>query len=704
MRLVFELGHPKGGVVLEVSDALAPDVWHHAAVSWEPSATDASVGTARIHVDGHLVAKGEKRPAPLLDGSTLKLGYVDFGVGALKFECAEAAYSDRVLTLAEIKTAAQAHPLLRDRKPQPVDPLFQQVVTRAFDLLKQNEKRTATAAPATSERAIVLAPEKDRSFATALRAALGRIERGEAGTKTIALKPGTYFLGETIELTGAAFDGLALVAADGAPDAVTISGGKTLARAAFTKPSAAAGARFPAAVRDKIVCVKIPLPDALTPYGYGEQVHRGVLLFANGGTRMLTPARWPKGTAYPPLESVNGTFRFKDPAAPKIAAGTTFLMHGYWKYFWADVALPVEVRADGTFKLPKEPGAGLGNEPIAAMVGVPEALTEPGEWCYADGTLYLYPPDDLSSVTLPLAQAPFLRFHEVADVRLSGLAFTDAAGTAVEMDKMRGLRIENCRFRRLGGEAAHLWNCPRTTIVDCTFADFGHAAVWLSAGDRPTLTPGDALVERCTFARTGHLQRTYTPGILLEGFGNAVRNCRFSDLPSSGLRIEGNDHIVRDCTFERTVRESDDQGSIDMFGNPTYRGCVFFHNRFQDIGGGGLNACGRAGIRLDDMISGMAVVSNSFIRSSEGHFGAVQIHAGHYNAVVGNTFSVGGRGVTVQRWGSALWRERISSEGMRSVRLYMEGNPEYRKRYPEYERLLEDHARQLIIDNEYVEP
>ena len=703
LHLVFEIGRKQGGVSLEAAETLAANVWYQVAVSWEPSAADAETGTARIHLNGRLVGQATNRPAPLLDGSPLKLGYVDFGVGALKFECAEAAYSDRALSTAEIKKSFQSSAVCRDQKPQDVDPLLAQVVTRAFDLLKQNEQRTVGTAPATRGQQIVLSPKAPEGFAAALRKALAQIAQGEVSTKTIALKPGRYYLDETIELAGSAFDGVSLVAADGRANAVTISGGRPVPRSLFAKPAASALARFPAAVRGKLVCLKADLPDASTPYGYAEDGRRGVLLFADGD-HLLSPARWPKGGNYPAVTFTGETFRFNDPSAPKIAPGASFLMHGYWQWFWADGALPVEAQADGSFKFLKKPNTGIGHEPIAAMVGVPEALTEPGEWCYLDGVVYLYPPAGMTSVTVPQAKGPFLSLTEVKGVRLAGLTFAEAVGGALTATKATDLRLEDCRFLRLGGDAARLLDCPQATLARCTFADLGHNALQLSAGDRRTLTAGEALVENCRFTRSGRLQRTYTPAILLEGCGNAVRNCRFENIPSSAMRIEGNDHIVRDSWFRHTVRESDDQGQIDMWGDPTYRGCVFYKNKFHDVGGGGgTNACGRAGIRFDDMISGMAVISNEFVRTAEGHFGAIQIHAGHYNAVLGNTFDAAARGVSITRWGDERWQAMLNSDGIRAKRKVADDNPAFVKRYPEYERLLEDHCRELILDNDYVE-
>jgi hypothetical protein len=123
----------------------------------------------------------------------------------------------------------------------------------------------------------------------------------------------------------------------------------------------------------------------------------------------------------------------------------------------------------------------------------------------------------------------------------------------------------------------------------------------------------------------------------LEGVGNRVAHCLFENCPSSAMRVEGNDHIIEWNEFRKVVLESDDQGAIDMWNNPTYRGVVFRHNLFADIGDGSNQHAGQGGIRLDDVISGMTVYGNVFHRAGRG-FGGVQMNCGRDNVIDNNLF------------------------------------------------------------------
>ena len=107
--------------------------------------------------------------------------------------------------------------------------------------------------------------------------------------------------------------------------------------------------------------------------------------------------------------------------------------------------------------------------------------------------------------------------------------------------------------------------------------------------------------------------------------------------------------------IRHVVQESDDQGGLDMFGNPLYRGVVIRWNRWSDITGG--THCGAAGIRLDDMISGVTVHGNVFERCGAVLFGGVQIHGGKENVVDNNLFVDCFAGLSFSRWGEKRWLE-----------------------------------------------
>ena len=229
----------------------------------------------------------------------------------------------------------------------------------------------------------------------------------------------------------------------------------------------------------------------------------------------------------------------------------------------------------------------------------------------------------------------------------------------------------------------------------------GRGGIIASGGNRKTLARGNHLIENCKIHELSRIDHTYTPGILLTGVGNRAAHNLLYDIPSSALRVAGNDHVVELNEIHHVVQESDDQGAVDMWGNPTYRGNVFRHNYWHHIGNQ-VNPheepfCGQAGIRLDDAICGTGIYGNIFHRSSAGRpgFGAVQIHGGKDNVIDGNVFVECMAAVSFTPWGEERWRQftsgALDSEDI-DASLYME-------RYPALKRLSEDHDVNLVCRN-----
>jgi hypothetical protein len=149
------------------------------------------------------------------------------------------------------------------------------------------------------------------------------------------------------------------------------------------------------------------------------------------------------------------------------------------------------------------------------------------------------------------------------------------------------------------------------------------------------------------------------------------------------------------------VLESDDQGAVDMFGNPTYRGNVYRYNYWHHLGNwerkGEAPPTGQAGIRLDDAICGVLIQGNVFERCSAGAlgFGGVQIHGGKDNVVEGNLFVDCSAAMSFSPWGEQRWRNYTG----RALEASAIDRDLYLQRYPALARLGDDHDVNTIRNN-----
>ena len=194
-------------------------------------------------------------------------------------------------------------------------------------------------------------------------------------------------------------------------------------------------------------------------------------------------------------------------------------------------------------------------------------------------------------------------------------------------------------------------------------------------------------------------KRTYEPAVLVEGCGIRIAHNRFRFSSSSAMRLEGNDILVEYNRVSHVVNESDDQGAIDMWYNPSYRGVVIRFNRWSDISGGTRH--GAAGVRLDDMISGVLVYGNIFERCGARDFGGVQIHGGKDNRVENNLFFECNAAVSFSSWGEKRWLEHLDSPAIHK-KLYEDVDIRsvlYQSKYPELKNIRQNIDVNVIKNN-----
>jgi hypothetical protein len=296
-----------------------------------------------------------------------------------------------------------------------------------------------------------------------------------------------------------------------------------------------------------------------------------------------------------------------------------------------------------------------------------------------------------AEIVLSVFDQPFITMTDAEHVILHGLTLQEGRSNGIHINGGADCLVSNCTIQRLGGDAIVVEGGQRHGIFGCTMHTLGCAGMHVAGGDRQTLTPGRHFVENCRASDISRLKRTYAPAVRLDGCGNRIAHNLFENIPSSALRIEGNDHLIELNVIRNVVRESDDQGGLDMFGNPLYRGVVIRWNRWSDIQGGTQH--GAAGVRLDDMISGVAVYGNIFERCGAVHFGGVQIHGGKENLIEGNLFIDCPAGLSFSRWNEKRWLESIERF------ISQAGKPPYSKHYPELSELKVDANLNFICRN-----
>ena len=454
----------------------------------------------------------------------------------------------------------------------------------------------------------------------------------------------------------------------------------------------------------------------LAPLGIenlGDPIAGGIRPELICNRQLQTLARWPntgfavsgkaKGkTPTPPnylktrKGTIEGIFAYTDSRPNRWVGEKEPCLGGYWFWDWSEEYQKID-KTDTIARVIsiREPYHTYGYRDSLRYFGLNLfcEIDTPGEWYLDRDTkqLYWYPSEGIdpckADMRLTVFNEPYMiEMKNCSHVTLQGLEFEEGRGSAILIEEGNNCLVKDCRVERFGRDGIIISGGSDHGISGCLLRSLGYSGIKVSGGDRKTLTPGNHFVEHTIVEHFSLFKRTYEPSILLEGCGHRISNNRFRHSSSSAMRLEGNDFLIEYNDVSYVVNESDDQGGIDIYYNPSYRGIVVRYNRWADIYGGTKH--GAAGVRLDDMISGMHIYGNIFERCGARDFGAIQIHGGKESVVENNLFFRCPSAVSFEGYGER-WLTMLDNPVTRK-KLYEDvdiNSPVYMEKYPDLKNL-----------------
>jgi hypothetical protein len=562
-----------------------------------------------------------------------------------------------------------------------------------------------------------------RTFEGAQRAVRTVLKEKPGQKVTVLFKNGEYPVEQTIKLTSedsGSPDALVVYrAADG--ETPVFTGSKVLT--SWTKADdAEILERLDVSVRNKIYVTDLRVA-GITDFGDPTKAGERPDLICNGQLQPL--ARWPnegfvragqtKGATLHVETYIGGhgtqegVFEYLNPVQDRWTTEEDIRLGGYWYWDWSDEFQTVERwdAAARTVSL-RNPYHRYGYRDSLRYFGLNLfcEIDQPGEWYLnrTTGKLYWYPPEDVdlaqAEIRLTCLASPYmLTVDDCSYLTLEGLTFREGRGTALLIRGGTHNLLSGCRVERFGRDGVHIVEGTEHGVTGCYLSTLGHGGFKITGGDRKTLAPAGHFVEHTVVENFSIFQRTYEPAVHLTGCGIRIANNCFRNSSSSAMRLEGNDFIIEYNEVSRVVNESDDQGGIDMWYNLSYRGIVIRYNRWSDISGGTRH--GAAGIRFDDMISGMLVYGNLFERCGARDFGGIQIHGGKDNSILNNVFYHCPFAVSFAPWSEERWLNGLSSPQMQEkIYKQVDINSEiYQQKYPELKNLRQDVNVNTVADN-----
>lgn len=537
----------------------------------------------------------------------------------------------------------------------------------------KNPGHARTPVPLPPKAAVTIEVSLAGKFQT-LSAALVEARKAKARGKTaeIILAPGIYPQSKTLVL-GEKDSGLVIRSKD-PKNPATITGGVNLQKwEEVTDPAAIK--QLPEAVRDEVRVCK------LTAHGIdsmGELVFGGFSsqraaggdfrfktfpiaeLFYNGQAQ--TMARWPNDKLV--KLAVNSTPKKADARLARWAKEKDLWLYGYWYNDWADAYEKVaNIDENGKISLaPPINCYGLRRKQGCAVNALCE-LDQPGEWHLdtAQNLIHYLPPENFDSKQCTLSSfGTVISAENCADLQIRHLKVEYVRGDALLFNNCSRLLVTGLDIQHCSGLGLKIQGGNQHLIHSCRINSMGRGGIDIQTGDWQQLSPAHSMIENCRISKLSRIDRTYTPALLLEGMGIKVRYNSFIDIPSSAIRIEACDSLIEMNYFNHCVYESGDQGAIDMWANPLYRGNIIRWNDFDRIISTG-GHYGAAAVRLDDYISGFMITENIFRKGYTRGFGAVQINKGTDTYVEGNIFIDWHQSITAKCARGPGWKKGITS-------------------------------------------
>ena len=465
------------------------------------------------------------------------------------------------------------------------------------------------------------------------------------------------------------------------------------------------------------------LGDQLPAYGDFFTPRPWIDVYCNG--RRMHLARWPKNEYLRPksliepgeLYGKSSILEYDASRHERWQNAEEPWLFGYFRYLWADGTVKIAKIDPQTHTITTDwsyCGGPLGS--MDSTGGLPnggikyyafnllEELSEPGEFFISrkNKMLYFIPPSgvvlDELQVEIAMFDKPVIELYGVSNLAFRDIDFDMARFNAMTLERCDACAVTGCRLTRFGGDAISISGSTNCRIADCELAWLDRGGIIAKGGERETLTHGNLVIENNRIHHFGCVNNTYVPAVDIAGCGNRIAHNLIYHAPSTAIHVSGNEQIIEYNEVHSVVMESDDQGAIDIYGCPSYRGNIFRYNWFHDIGKRkkSLAAAGVNGIRLDDAICGQEVYGNIFERASEGNFGGVQINCGRDNRIHDNLFLDCHYGISTGYCPfNCVWDDlRAGRKKPEHIR-----NDLYFTRYPELKNVLDPNGKNDLHDN-----
>lgn len=428
-------------------------------------------------------------------------------------------------------------------------------------------------------------------------------------------------------------------------------------------------------------------------------------------------------------------FSYTDSRHKKWVGQQNIWIQGTLNYGFGDDYNPIEfidtIAGQVKLKKPHLYGVGSGKDfQEYVAINILEELDSPGEW-YIDetsGILYFWPPTDMKDalIQVSILEDPIIALEGTEHVTIKGLTIEAGRGIGIYIERSNYTLVAGCTVRNVGtsgifmGQGAKLldentsiddyvgepqsrqigsfqnhiyrnnaWNRKAGSnngVLSCDVYNTGSGGIYISGGDKKTLTKGNSYAENCRVYNYTRRNKFTWAGIRVDGCGNRISHNEIFNSDWHGIFVHGNDHLFEYNYIHDVTLNSNDTSPWYIGRNPSDRGNVIRYNYLDNCGNPNRMTMG---IYCDDSSTDVYVYGNVFNNMKTNH-GVLFSNAG-WDIVMKNNIVINPIAHTAVV--SALWytwaapqaKEMFGKNGLIRKRLEQEidfRSPPYSTRYP----------------------
>ena len=267
------------------------------------------------------------------------------------------------------------------------------------------------------------------------------------------------------------------------------------------------------------------------------------------------------------------------------------------------------------------------------------AVTIPEEWFYdqANNRLLFVPPYDVVPTSVVISTATnLIKINNAAHIEMSDLAFRHSTDNAISINNSNAIALQNLEINNVGGRAVSALKSTHITITNSHLHDTGLGGIFISGGDRPSLTASGNIIHNNYIHDFSSKLLNYAGAVDTNGVGSSITHNIISSAPGGAIFVNGNDHLIEKNEIASICQETNDCGAVYSGRDWTHRGNVVRYNYIHDLYGYGLIQepdfsrnylpyaySGARGIYLDDGASGFSIIGNLLVNA-----GSMSIHLG----------------------------------------------------------------------------